>query len=210
MEIEVWSDVVCPWCYLGKRRLERAIRAVPGAADAVITHRAFQLDPTAQTRGERTVDHLAQKYGVDTAGVASMMQNVTDAAATEGLTYSLADTLTGNTVLAHRLVLWAQEQGRGQELLDALYAAYFVNAESVFDLEDLLPYVTAAGLDADAARTAMASDAFVAQVTEDQDLARAFGANGVPFFVINRKYGISGAQPYELFVQTLERALEEA
>lgn len=210
MEIEVWSDVVCPWCYLGKRRLERAIRAVPGAADAVITHRAFQLDPTAVTRGERTVDHLAHKYGVDADGVAAMMRTVTEAAATEGLAYDLGGTLTGNTVLAHRLVLWAQEQGKGPELLDLLYDAYFVNSAPVFELEDLLPYVTSAGLDANQARAAMATDAFLVQVAEDQELARAFGANGVPFFVIDRKYGISGAQPYELFVQTLERALEEA
>jgi len=106
-------------------------------------------------------------------------------------------------------VLWAQEQGKGKELLDRLYSAYFENAESVFTPEDLLPHVTAVGLDADAARMMLESDAYLAQVSEDQEMARAFGANGVPFFVFDRKYGISGAQPFEVFVQTIERTMSD-
>lgn len=207
MHIEIWSDVVCPWCFIGKRRLERALASV-GVTDAVITHRAFQLDPSATTDGRRTVDVLAAKYGLDEAGVKEMMAQVTEVAASEGLDYRLLDGISGNTVLAHRLLLWAQEQGRAQELLELLYSAYFEGAKPVFTLEDLLPYVSEAGLDASAAGIAMESGAYAAEVESDADLARAFGANGVPFFVFDRKYGISGAQPFEVFVQTISKSLE--
>ena len=209
MHIEIWSDVVCPWCFIGKRRLERAL-AASGVTDAVITHRAFQLDPSATTEGRRTVDVLAAKYGLDEAGVRQMMGQVTEVAASEGLDYRLLDGISGNTVLAHRLLLWAQEQGRAQELLELLYSAYFESAEPVFTLDQLLPYVTQAGLDAAAARISMESDAYSAEVESDAELARAFGANGVPFFVFDRKFGISGAQPFEVFVETIKKSAEEA
>lgn len=209
MNIEIWSDVVCPWCFIGKRRLERALAAA-GVSDAVITHRAFQLDPSATTEGKRTVDVLAAKYGLDDAGVKQMMGQVTEVAAGEGLNYRLLDGISGNTVMAHRLLLWAQKQGRAQQLLELLYSAYFENAQPVFTLDELLPYVTHAGLDSSAARIAMDSGAYVAEVEADAELARAFGANGVPFFVFDRKYGISGAQPFEVFVQTIEKSLEVA
>lgn len=207
MHIEIWSDVVCPWCFIGKRRLERALASV-NVTDAVITHRAFQLDPSATTEGRRTVDVLAAKYGLDEAGVKQMMGQVSEVAAGEGLNYRLLDGISGNTVLAHRLLLWAQEQGRAQQLLELLYSAYFESAEPVFTLDQLLPSVSEAGLDADAARIAMDSGAYAAEVEADAELARAFGANGVPFFVFDRKYGISGAQPFEVFMQTIEKALE--
>ena len=113
-------------------------------------------------------------------------------------------------MLAHRLLLWAQEQGRAQELLELLYSAYFENAQPVFTLDELLPYVTEAGLDASAARVAIELNAYAAEVESDAELARAFGANGVPFFVFDRKYGISGAQPFEVFVETIEQTLEPA
>ena len=209
MHIEIWSDVVCPWCFIGKRRLERAL-AASGVTDAVITHRAFQLDPSATTEGRRTVDVLAAKYGLDEAGVMQMMGQVTEVAASEGLDYRLLDGISGNTVLAHRLLLWAQEQGRAQELLELLYSAYFESAEPVFTLDQLLPYVTQAGLDAAAARISMESGAYSAEVESDAELARAFGANGVPFFVFDRKFGISGAQPFEVFVETIKKSAEEA
>jgi predicted DsbA family dithiol-disulfide isomerase len=207
MNIEIWSDVVCPWCFIGKRRLERALAAT-GVSDAVITHRAFQLDPSATTEGRRTVDVLAAKYGLDDAGVKQMMGQVTEVAASEGLHYRLLEGISGNTVLAHRLLLWAQEQGRAQELLELLYSAYFEDAKPVFTLDELLPYVAEAGLDANAARIAMDSGTYAAEVESDAELARAFGANGVPFFVFDRTYGISGAQPFEIFVQTIDKTLE--
>ncbi len=208
MHIEVWSDVVCPWCYIGKRRLEEALRAFPG--EVTVTHRAFQLDPDAQTNGERTVDHLAAKYGVSAEQAAQMMSDVSAVANTVGLDYHLDRTLSGNTRDAHRLILWAQDQGKGPELLEALYAAYFTRGEAIFTVDDLRPIAVGVGLDADTARAMLASDAFVDAVREDQAMAASFGANGVPFFVIDRRYGISGAQPLAVFEQTLAQAAQPA
>ena len=210
MHVEVWTDVVCPWCYIGKRRLEQAL--ADAGVDATITHRAFQLDPSAVSNGERTVDHLAHKYGVSPAEAEAMMANVAQVAAGVGLHYRLGDTTSGNTVDAHRLVLWAQEQGQdqAQALLEALYDAYFVQAHPVFSADDLIPVVEQIGLDAEAARAMLASDAYREQVEDDQRLARDFGANGVPFFVFDRAYGISGAQPAEVFAATIAKAREGA
>lgn len=208
MLVEVWSDVVCPWCYIGKRRLEAALADVAG--EVTVVHRAFQLDPGAVSEGRRTVEVLARKYGITPDQAVDMMADVSEVAATLGLAYRLADTVSGNTRDAHRLILWAQEQGRGAEVLEALYAAYFLKAESVFAADDLLRIAASCGLDPEAVREMLASDAFIDTVEQDQDLARQFGANGVPFFVFDRRYGISGAQPLEVFTKTIAKALEPA
>lgn len=207
MQIEVWSDVVCPWCFIGKRRLERAL-ADAGLPDVDVVHRAFQLDPSATTEGQRTVDVLARKYRMDAAGAAQMMGQVTEAAAGEGLAYRLMETSSGNTEVAHEVLLWAQDQDPvlGQRLLERLFSAYFEQAESVFTLDDVLPHVAAVGLDPQAARAALADGGYRARVALDVDLARQFGASGVPFFVVDRRYAISGAQPLEVFARTLAAA----
>lgn len=209
MRIELWSDVVCPWCYLGKRRLE-AVLAETGIT-AEIVHRAFQLDPGARTEGKRTVDVLAAKYGVDAAGAEAMMANVTDAARTEGLEYRLLDTQSGNTVDAHRLVLWAQAEhgpATGQRLMERILRSYFCEALPVFTPEQLLPFAAAEGLDAAAAATLLAGDDLRQQVAEDQREAAELGATGVPFFVIDRRIGIPGAQPRDVFERALRQAVQ--
>ena len=208
MKIEVWADVVCPWCYIGKRRLQSAL-AERGIADEVeIVHRAFQLDPTASTTTAPTIDHLAAKYGVSRDEALAMMSNVTEVAAGEGLEYHLDRTMTGNTRNAHRLVLWAQEQDpvAAQRLLEAMYSAYFEQGRGVFSIDDLVALAAESGLEADAAREMLAGSAYLDQVVEDQVLARTFGANGVPFFVIDRAYGVSGAQPVEVFLNAIDQA----
>ena len=208
MKIEVWADVVCPWCYIGKRRLQSAL-AERGIADEVeIVHRAFQLDPTASTTTAPTVDHLAAKYGVSRDEALAMMSNVTEVAAGEGLDYHLDRTMTGNTRNAHRLALWAQDQDPlvAQRLLEAMYSAYFEQGRGVFSTDDLVALAAEVGLDADAAREMLAGSAYLDQVVEDQVLARTFGANGVPFFVIDRAYGVSGAQPLEVFLNAIDQA----
>jgi predicted DsbA family dithiol-disulfide isomerase len=208
MRIEVWADVVCPWCYIGKKRLQQALDQ-RGLTDQVeIVHRAFQLDPTASTTTEPTVDHLAAKYGVSRDEALTMMGNVTEVAAGEGLHYRLDLCMTGNTRDAHRLVLWAQETdpATAQRLIETMYSAYFEQGRGVFSAEDLVALAVEAGLDADAARDVLAGSAYLDQVVQDQVLARTFGANGVPFFVIDRAYGVSGAQPVEVFLNALDQA----
>lgn len=208
MQIEVWADVVCPWCYIGKRRLQAAL-AERGITDEVeIVHRAFQLDPAASTTTAPTIDHLAAKYGVTRDEALAMMANVTEVAAAEGLDYHLDRTMTGNTRNAHRLALWAQEQDPvvAQRLLEAMYSAYFEQGRGVFSTDDLVALAAEVGLDADAAREMLAGSAYLDQVVQDQVLARTFGANGVPFFVIDRAYGVSGAQPVEVFLDAIDQA----
>jgi predicted DsbA family dithiol-disulfide isomerase len=207
MQIEVWADVVCPWCYIGKKRLQSALEQ-RGLADVEIVHRAFQLDPTASTITEPTVDHLAAKYGVTREQALDMMSDVTEVAASEGLDYHLDLCMTGNTRDAHRLALWAQEQDPAacQRLLETMYSAYFEQGRGVFGTDDLVALAVEAGLDADGAREMLAGTAYLDQVVQDQVLARTFGANGVPFFVIDRAFGVSGAQPVEAFLSALDQA----
>ncbi len=208
MRIEVWADVVCPWCYIGKRRLQAAL-AERGMTDEVeVLHRAFQLDPTASTTTEPTIDHLAAKYGVSRDEALAMMANVTEVAAGEGLDYHLDRTRTGNTRDAHRLALWVQEQDPQitQRLLEAMYSAYFEQGRGVFSTDDLVALAAEVGLDPDEARSMLAGTAYLDQVVQDQVLARTFGASGVPFFVIDRAYGVSGAQPLEVFLDAIDQA----
>ena len=206
MEIEVWSDVVCPWCYVGKRRLEQAL--VGHGRSVHVIHRAFQLDPSARSEGRLTVEVLAGKYQVGLEQSLAMMANVTQAAKESGLEYRLEGTVSGNTMNAHRLLLWAQRQGRAQDLLESLYAGYFTQQRPIFTTQELMPFVVQAGMEAAEAEAMLSTDAYADQVRHDQELAASLGATGVPFFVIDRRYGISGAQPLEVFQQTLAAAAE--
>lgn len=208
MIIEVWADVVCPWCFIGKRRLERAIAALPELPELEVVHRAFQLDPGAIADGRLTTEVLASKYGLDAAGVRNMIGQVDSAGATEGLTMRLHETQRGNTSFSHQLILWAQQQGSGQELLEGIFSGYFENALPIFTIDELMPFVSAAGLGTEVAREVIAAGSYQSAVAADLEMAAQFGATGVPFFVFDRRFGISGAQPFEVFTETFAKALE--
>ena len=208
MIIDVWSDVVCPWCFIGKRRLEKAIAAFPDREKITIRHRAFQLQPDAQDV-VKTSEHLAEKYGASPDQVKEMQANVCAIADGEGLCYNLDDTLSGNTFDAHRLLLWAATIGKQDELLEAMYSSYFEKSRPLFSHADLVSVAVSVGIDADAADDVLRSLAFADEVIGDRNLASQLGATGVPFFVFDMKYGISGAQPLEAFTQTLQKAYAE-
>ncbi len=198
IHIDVWSDVVCPWCFIGRRRLQKAIANHANGREVIVRHRAFQLQPDAR-EVVRTDEMLASKYKVDKEHVAAMQANVCSIADGEGLCYDLSETLSGNTADAHRLILWAEEIGQGDELLEVIYSAYFEKKQSIFTHDDLVALALSVGIEEAPARELLLSDRFADQVNEDQDLARQLGANGVPFYVIDMKFGISGAQPQEHF-----------
>jgi predicted DsbA family dithiol-disulfide isomerase len=198
--IDVWSDIVCPWCFIGRRRLQKAIANHGVGHEITVRHRAFQLQPD-MSGVVPTAEHLAKKYRLDKTKVAEMQANVCSIADGEGLCYNLENTLSGNTADAHRLILWAETIGRDDDLLEALYSAYFEKSKPVFSHEDLLSITDEVGIDRTAASTLLASDEYVDQIQEDQALAASLGANGVPFYVIDMKFGISGAQPQEHFDQ---------
>ena len=198
IHIDIWSDVVCPWCFIGRRRLQKAIANYANGREVIVRHRAFQLQPDAR-EVVRTDEMLASKYKVDKDQVAAMQANVCSIADGEGLCYDLSETLSGNTADAHRLILWAEEIGKGDELLEVIYSAYFEKKQSIFSHGDLVALAVSVGIEEAGARELLLSDRFADQVNEDQDLARQLGANGVPFYVIDMKFGISGAQPQEHF-----------
>jgi len=207
MQVEIWSDVVCPWCYLGKRRFERALAAFDHSADVEVVYRSFELDPSAP-RGETTpvVDMLAGKYGMTPQQAEDVQRQMEERAAGDGLTFRMAGLRSGNTRDAHRLIQLARVRGRQAELMERLHRAYFTDQESVFDHAALTLLAAEAGLDADEAAKVLDSGEYADEVTADEQTAHALGATGVPFFVIDRRYGISGAQPAEVISQALAQA----
>ncbi|MCW2795129.1 DsbA family oxidoreductase [Nocardioides sp.] len=210
MRIEIWSDVVCPWCYIGKRRLETALDGFEHADEVEVVYRSFELDPSAPHHGhERTLTTLAKKYGRGEDEMRSMMQNVVDTAAAEGLAFRLFDNVHTNTIDAHRLLHLALEAGGPavqRELKEALLAAYFLRAEDVGDHDVLRAAAALAGLDPDRVNEVLAGTEYADSVEADIRQAREYGATGVPFFVVDQKYGVSGAQPAEVFTRVLDQA----
>jgi predicted DsbA family dithiol-disulfide isomerase len=211
MQVEIWSDVVCPWCYLGKRRFERALEGFEHAADVQVVYRSFELDPAAPDDATMpTVDVLADKYGMTPAQASQAQREMEQRAAGDGLTFRMGNLRRGNTRAAHRLIQLAKDRGRQAEMVERLHRAYFTEEDSVFDHDALTRLAAEAGLDRDEAASVLASDAYTDQVDTDEAMARTIGATGVPLFIIDRKYGISGAQPADTITLVLERAWSEA
>lgn len=200
MIIDVWSDVVCPWCFIGRRRLQKAVRELGAGQDVIIRHRAFQLQPDIQETVP-TADHLSTKYGIDMKKVAEMQANVCSIAEGEGLCYNLEKTLSGNTADAHRLILWAANLGLDDDLLEAIYVAYFEKSQPIFSHQDLLAITDSIAIDRSAAEALLNSSEYAEQVKEDQVLAVQLGVTGVPFYVVDMRTAISGAQPQAIFDQ---------
>ncbi len=214
MKIEIWSDVVCPWCYIGKRRIEDALAEFAHADEVEVHWRSYLLDPGAPTEPtENASEMIARKYGQSPAGAQQMQDRVEAVAAEAGLIFRLSQTLHLNTVDAHRLIHLAHQQG-GNDLQgsvkEALLSAYFTEARNVADHAVLREVGVAAGLDAARVDEVLGSREFESDVHADIEQAQAYGATGVPFFVIDRAYGVSGAQPAEAFTQVLERAWSES
>ncbi|MBC9726885.1 DsbA family oxidoreductase [Streptomyces sp. TRM68367] len=212
MRVEIWSDIACPWCYVGKARFEKALRAFPHRDGVEVVHRSFELDPgRAKDDIQPVITMLTRKYGMSAAQAEAGEDNLGAQAAAEGLDYRTRGRDHGSTFDMHRLLHLAKEQGRQDELLGLLYRANFAEERSVFnDDERLVELAVAAGLDADAVRTVLADpDAYADAVRADEREVAELGANGVPFFVLDRKYGVSGAQPAEVFTQALTQAWGE-
>jgi predicted DsbA family dithiol-disulfide isomerase len=207
VDVEIWSDVVCPWCYIGKRRFETALAGFEHRDEVSVIWRSFQLDPKAPTTAQGDpLDRLVAKYGMSRADAERAQARVTASAATVGLDFHLDRARSGNTFDAHRLLHHALSAGKQQDLKECLMAAYFVDGEAVGETEVLARLATEVGLEESAVREVLGSDAFAAEVRQDEQEARRLGISGVPFFVIDRTYGISGAQPSELMRSTLDQA----
>jgi predicted DsbA family dithiol-disulfide isomerase len=207
MQVEIWSDVVCPWCYLGKRRFEQALAGFSHRDDVDVTYRSFELDPAAPVGATvPTVQLLAGKYGMTPEEAENAQRQMEQRAAADGLTFRMENLRSGNTRDAHRLVHLARVSGRQAELVEALHRAYFTEQESIFDRASLARIAVGAGLDPAAVDKVLTTDQFSDEVTADETTASSLGASGVPFFVIDRRYGISGAQPADTIAHALEHA----
>ena len=212
LSIDVWSDIVCPWCYVGKRRLEGALAQFPQRDAVEVVWRAFELDPSAPAVRDEHVPHterLARKYGTTVAQAEKMTQRMTDVAAADGLDFRFDRIRPGRTFDAHRLLHFAAERGRQDALKERLLRAYMTEGAAIGDRETLVKLASDVGLDAEEAQGVLATDAYSADVRSEEDDARDLGITGVPFFVIGGRYAVSGAQPAELLLRAITTAWNE-
>jgi predicted DsbA family dithiol-disulfide isomerase len=208
MQIEVYADVVCPWCYIGERRLEKALEQRPEVQIERVW-RPYQLRPDMPRSGRPWAEFVRTKFGGEARAKAAFAQ-VTAVGASEGLEFNFDKIASSaNTVDAHRLILLGREHGREWEVAKALFAAYFSQGHNLNDLEDLVKTATEAGLEEEAVRDYLASDANTEEVNASQETAMELGIQGVPFYVIDGRYGISGAQPTEVFLKAIDMVQAE-
>lgn len=211
LKVDVWSDIACPWCFIGKRRLEAALREFPHAAEIEVEWRSFQLDPAAPRVRDKSLSHaerLAKKYGVSVERAKAMNDRLIGIAAQAGLAFDFERIQSGNTFDAHRLLHLAKRKDLQEQLEERFMHAYLCEGAAIGDQETLRGLAIDVGLDADEVQALLAGDLHARDVHTDVELARALGIDGVPFFKIGR-YGISGAQPAELLLSALTRAYDE-
>ena len=209
--IEIWSDVVCPWCYIGKRNLEAALADFAHADEVEVRWRAFELDPQAPAAREGDyAGRLARKYGTGRGEAQAMIDRMTATAAEVGLDFRFDRARPGNTFDAHRLLHLAAERGVQDDLKERFLLATFTEGEPISDHGTLARLAAQVGLDADEVVAVLAGDAYVAEVRADERLAAQLDVTGVPFFVVDGRYALPGAQPPDLLLRVLERARDEA
>lgn len=205
MTIEIWSDVVCPWCYIGKRRLESALSGFGHSGEVKIVWRSFELNPDAPHEEAGTLEEmLAAKYGMTLEEATAANERITRLAAAEGLEYRLDRAKRGNSFDAHRLIHLAASRGAQGAMKERLMRAYFTEGEAIADPAVLARLGVEIGLDEADARRMLAGSDLADEVRRDEETAQSLGITGVPFFVIEGKWGISGAQPKEVFSEALD------
>ncbi|POY38950.1 disulfide bond formation protein DsbA [Solitalea longa] len=210
MKVEIWSDIACPFCYIGKRRLENALEQFPNKEQVEIVWHSFELDPNAKyDEGKDIHDILSAKYGRDRDWAIQMSEQVSAMAKEEGLDFDFSKNVPANTFNAHRLIHLANKHGKQDEAKERLLKAYFTEGQDVDSKQVLVKLGEEIGLNTIEIEKMLDSDEFGYDVRVDEQEANHIGVRGVPFFVVNRKYGISGAQPLEVFTDTLNKAWSE-
>ncbi|MFB4168032.1 DsbA family oxidoreductase [Virgibacillus sp. JSM 102003] len=210
MKIEVWSDFVCPFCYIGKRRLEMALEKFSHNDKVTLEYKSYELDPNAQKNPEKNIHELlASKYGMSVEKAKNSNEELGKQAAEIGLTYNFDTMQHTNTFDAHRVTKYAEENGIGKEMTERLLKAYFTESELISNHATLIELAGEVGLDTDEVTKLLKVDDYAIHVRADEEQARQIGVQGVPFFVFNEKYSVSGAQPSEVFTEVLEKIWEE-
>lgn len=211
MKIEIWSDVACPWCYIGKRRFEAALAEFPHADSVEVQWRSYQLDPSLPEHYDGTeLDYLSSRKGLAQEQVRQMFSHVAEQAKGEGLNYKFDDVVVANSFTAHRLIHLAAAHGKQDLAKERLLSDHFEHGKDIGSRDYLSTLGIELGIDAEEVAELFTTDKYSDDVRRDFAEARALGITGVPFFVIDRKYGLSGAQPTALFTQALEQAWQEA
>ncbi len=207
MNVEIWSDIACPWCYVGKRRFEAALADFEHRDGVRVTWRSFELDPSApRERGHDGATHLAQKYGMSLDEARGMQQRMTDVAAAEGLAFRFDIARAGNTFDAHRIVHLAAAHDLQDAMQERIMRAYLCEGELISSADVLERLAVQVGLPADEVRSVLAGDAYAEAVREDERLAAGLGIHAVPFFVVDRRVGASGAQPPAVLLELLRQS----
>ncbi len=210
MNIEIWSDVACPFCLIGKRHLEMALEQVEFGDDVEVIYRSYQLDPSAPKETEKSIyELLASKYGQTVEWAKQANENVKSMGAKAGLSLDIDAIKPTNTFDAHRLIHLAKEEGKQKEAKDAFLSAYFEKGQNVSDPEVLKGVMKDLDIDSEKVKQVLDSDKYAEAVKKDVALSQRYGIQGVPFFLINQKYGVSGAQPVESFVDALTQIAAE-
>lgn len=211
MQIDVWSDFACPFCYIGKKRLEGALAKFEHGKHVKVVFRSFELDPNAAISYEHDVhEMLSRKYGMPREKAIEMNSDLAKQAASVGLTFNFDTLVLTNTFDAHRLTHFAAKYGKQDEMSERLFRAYFTDSKHLGERDTLADLAAEVGLDRQEALAVLESDAHAQDVRGDEEEASRIGVRGVPFFVINRKYAISGAQPNEVFLNAIKQAWDEA
>ena len=210
MQIDIWSDIACPWCYIGKRRLETALADHPQRDEIEVTWHSYQLDPTLPEHYDGTeIEYLASRKGMPEDQVRQMFGHVTEQAAGEGLAYDFDRLVVANSARAHELLHLAKDRGRADAVKEALLSGHFEHGTDIGDVNSLVQVGVDAGLDEGEIRATLDDGRYRAAVASDIDMARQIGVTGVPFVVVDMKYAVSGAQPPEVFREVLDKALAE-
>lgn len=206
MKVEIWSDIACPWCYIGRRRFEAALREFDHRDQVTVTWRSFELDPNAAREYPGSInDMLVERKGWQRSRVEAMHAQISELAAAEGLDYHFDRMRVGNSFDAHRLIHLAAHHGLQSEMKERIQRAYFTEGQSFGDVDTLVQLAAEVGLDAAEARRVLESNDYAAAVRGDERRAQMLGITGVPFFVFDEKFAVSGAQPSELFEEALAR-----
>ena len=210
MKVEIWSDVMCPFCYIGKRNFENALAQFADKENIEIEWKSYQLDPSMpEVAAESQEDYLVKHKGMSREQVRGMLANVTEMAKQAGLEYHLDKSVMVNSQKAHQLIQFAKTKNLGDQIEERLFKAYFTEGKNVADLETLTQLGKEVGLDENELQAAFTDDQYLYQMKQDIQEGANLGVKGVPFFVFDRKYGVSGAQPAEAFLETLSKSFDE-
>jgi predicted DsbA family dithiol-disulfide isomerase len=210
LKVQIWSDIMCPFCYIGKRRIEEALQNFEHKEAVEIEWKSYQLDASFIASPEdNMVEHLAEKYRKDNDWAQNMLDNMTQNAKTAGLDFHFEKAILANSFNAHRLLHLAKKYNLANDLEELLFKAYLTEGKNVNDLDTLGKLGIEVGLDSEEISQVLNSDTYGSEVQQDQEEANAIGVQGVPFFVLDNKYAISGAQPAAAFLETLEKVWEE-